>query len=133
MTSLRKTGTTKRQVQKRTFETISFFLLLICFMIELSNNYCLATFWPSNLIFNPLSANPTKWSNTLKQFVGVSKQFHITTSLFKRFISTLPHAFQGNICTEDLFSKYMWCFVRFGTICTINKTWKTPMEEFYFP
>ena len=21
-------------------------------------------------IFNPLSANPTKWSNTLKQFVG---------------------------------------------------------------
>ena len=22
------------------------------------------------LIFNPLSANPTKWSNTLKQFVG---------------------------------------------------------------
>ena len=22
-------------------------------------------------VFNPLSANPTKWSNTLKQFVGV--------------------------------------------------------------
>ena len=22
------------------------------------------------LLFNPLSANPTKWSNTLKQFVG---------------------------------------------------------------
>ena len=22
------------------------------------------------IIFNPLSANPTKWSNTLKQFVG---------------------------------------------------------------
>ena len=22
------------------------------------------------LFFNPLSANPTKWSNTLKQFVG---------------------------------------------------------------
>ena len=21
-------------------------------------------------LFNPLSANPTKWSNTLKQFVG---------------------------------------------------------------
>ena len=21
-------------------------------------------------VFNPLSANPTKWSNTLKQFVG---------------------------------------------------------------
>ena len=23
---------------------------------------------------NPLSANPTKWSNTLKQFVGISRQ-----------------------------------------------------------
>ena len=23
------------------------------------------------MIFNPLSANPTKWSNTLKQFVGI--------------------------------------------------------------
>ena len=23
-----------------------------------------------SLLFNPLSANPTKWSNTLKQFVG---------------------------------------------------------------
>ena len=23
------------------------------------------------MVFNPLSANPTKWSNTLKQFVGI--------------------------------------------------------------
>ena len=26
--------------------------------------------WPKLLLINPLSANPTKWSNTLKQFVG---------------------------------------------------------------
>ena len=26
----------------------------------------------------------------------------------------------------------MWCFARLVTICTILKTWKTPMEEFYF-
>ena len=25
---------------------------------------------PKKLFFNPLSANSTKWSNTLKQFVG---------------------------------------------------------------
>ena len=25
----------------------------------------------------------------------------------------------------------MWCFTRFVTICTILKTWKTPMEECY--
>ena len=26
----------------------------------------------------------------------------------------------------------MWYVARLGTICTILKTWKTPMEEFYF-
>ena len=26
----------------------------------------------------------------------------------------------------------MWCFARFGIICTILKTWKTPMEECHF-
>ena len=26
------------------------------------------------MIFNPVSANPTKWSNTLKQFVGKLRQ-----------------------------------------------------------
>ena len=25
-----------------------------------------------------------------------------------------------------------WWFVQFGTICTILKKWKTPMEEQYF-
>ena len=28
--------------------------------------------WSGFLAFNPLSANPKKWSNTLKQFVGKS-------------------------------------------------------------
>ena len=26
----------------------------------------------------------------------------------------------------------MWCNAQFGTICTILKTWKTPMKECYF-
>ena len=26
----------------------------------------------------------------------------------------------------------MWCFARFRTICTIWKTWKTFMEDYYF-
>ena len=26
----------------------------------------------------------------------------------------------------------MRCFARLGTICTIQKTWKTPMDEWYF-
>ena len=38
----------------------------------------------NNLILNPLSANPTKWSNTLKKFVG-----NLTTnclSVFDHFV-----------------------------------------------
>ena len=38
-------------------------LKITCFPILLSK-------LPVLLIFNPLSTNPTKWSNTLKQFVG---------------------------------------------------------------
>ena len=33
------------------------------------------------LIFNPLSANPTKWSNTLKQFVGKSRRIVLSVSV----------------------------------------------------
>ena len=36
------------------------------------------------LSFNPLSANPTKWSNTLKQFVG--KLPTICLSVFDHFV-----------------------------------------------
>ena len=38
----------------------------------------------SNVILNTLSANPTKWSNTLKQFVG--KLPTNCLSLFDRFV-----------------------------------------------
>ena len=31
------------------------------------------SFTNTDLVFNPLRANPTKWSNTLKQFVGISR------------------------------------------------------------
>ena len=29
------------------------------------------------------------------------------------------------------FALHMWCVARFSTICTILKTWKTPVEECY--
>ena len=34
----------------------------------------------SKQVFNPLNANPTKWSNTLKQFVG-----NLSTNFFSVF------------------------------------------------
>ena len=48
-------------------------------------------------LFNPLSANPTKWSNTLKQFVGnlptncLSVFDHFKGLALKGLITTLLH------------------------------------------
>ena len=42
-----------------------------CELLIMNRNYSVLRVFSSNLIiFSPLSANPTKWSNTLKQFVG---------------------------------------------------------------
>ena len=40
--------------------------------------------WTKFLAFNPLSRNPTKWSNTLKQFAG--KRRRIVSVLFDHFV-----------------------------------------------
>ena len=48
------------------------------------------------VIINPLSANPTKWSNTLKQFVGFLPTNCL--SLFDHFVG-LAH--KGLTCTTD--------------------------------
>ena len=36
--------------------------------------------------FNPLSANSTKWSNTLKQFVGICRNLSNSLSVFDHFV-----------------------------------------------
>ena len=51
--------------------------------------------------FNPLSANPTKWSNTLKQFVGNSRRITwvcltILWWLTLKGLSELINDFRGN-------------------------------------
>ena len=38
--------------------------------------------------FNTLDTNPTKWSNTLKQFVGKSRQ--IVWEMFDHFVGLAP-------------------------------------------
>ena len=47
-------------------------LIVVIIWPALDLKYFLGKFNPKNQYcqFNPLSANPTKWSNTLKQFVG---------------------------------------------------------------
>ena len=35
-------------------------------------------YWDVTNTFNPLSANPTKWSNTLKQFLSNSRRVWLT-------------------------------------------------------
>ena len=55
----------------------------------------LTVFTPQN--FNPLSANPTKWSNTLKQSVG-----NLPTNCLSVFYHFMNLAFKG--------LKYVWPF-----------------------
>ena len=81
--------------------------------------------------FNPLSANPTKWSNTLKQFVGKSRRIvwlYLTTSLglaltglmslFHSSPPPLPRT--ENLCrtlTEDM--KLVWLISKiFNSVLT---------------
>ena len=67
------------------------------------------TFWP--LFFNPLSANPTKWSNTLKQFVD--KLPMNCLSMFDHFVKlvlkglSLPLKLRWIICYLFLTSKLL--------------------------
>ena len=42
----------------------------ITLVTDFTHDLTLAVEMPLMIILNPLSANPTKWSNTLKQFVG---------------------------------------------------------------
>ena len=48
---------------------------------------------------------------------------------FRREKKTLPHLDYPTLTWDG---PNMWCIVRFSTMCTILKTWKTPMEEYYF-
>ena len=45
--------------------------------------------------FNPLSANPTKWLNTLKQFIG-----NLPTNCLSVFDHFVGLALKGLICYE---------------------------------
>ena len=44
---------------------------------------------------NPLSANPTKWSKTLKKFAG-----NLTTNCFSVFDHFVELAYEGLTCTQ---------------------------------
>ena len=48
--------------------------------------------------FNPLSANPTKWSNTLKQFVG--KLTMNCLSVFEHFVGLALKGLRFSYCTR---------------------------------
>ena len=59
--------------------------------------------------FNPLSANPTKWSNTLKQFVG-----NLPTnclSVFDHFVKLALKGLSKNIFSKNMGSLLILCAV----------------------
>ena len=74
--------------------------------------------------------NPTKWPNTLKQFVG--KLPTNCLSVFGHFINLVLKGLnslnnRSEICGWSLF--FSNCFARFGAISTISKTWKAMHVE----
>ena len=52
------------------------------------------------MVFNPLSANPTKWSNTLKQFVG--KLPTNCLSVFDHFVRLVVKGFSISIKNQAI-------------------------------
>ena len=78
----------------------------------LQNDQCTRHIEISQLILlcksNPLSANPTKWSNTLKQFVGCCRQIvwvvwpvcGVGASRIKKGINTLKYENVKNAKSE---------------------------------
>ena len=54
-----------------------------------------------NSCFNPLSANPTKWSSTLKQFVG--KLPTNCLSVFDHFVKLAFKELMVRICHLEVF------------------------------
>ena len=58
------------------------------------------------MFVNPLGANPTKWSSTLKQFVG-----NLATnclSVFDHFVKLALKGLSSNISEEIFFNRSAW-------------------------
>ena len=53
--------------------------------------------------FNPLIVNPTKWSNTLKQFVGKMPTSYL--SVFDHFVGLAIKGLNNQIINEDVFKQ----------------------------
>ena len=54
--------------------------------------------------------------------------FHLMTENFIRLASSMKAKTLKSVTERPAKFSQMWCFARFGTICIILKTWKTPME-----
>ena len=74
----------------------------------------IAIFEPK-FLFNPLSANPTKWSNTLKQFVGILRTSCL--SVFDHFVKLALKGLRSTAsrsCLEvpnSICCLIVWCFM----------------------
>ena len=65
------------------------------------------------MVANPLSASPTKWSNTLKQFVG-----NLPTNCLSVFDHFVKLALKWLIAATSVFFFYFWIFVCITSIST---------------
>ena len=74
-------------------------------------------------VVNPLSANPTKWSNTLKQFVG-----KFPTNCLSVFDHLVGLALKGLTAFPQL-GHCLFIFILFIVICTKERGRKKEQEE----
>ena len=67
-------------------------------------------------------------TNKTKRGLELVSLTHFMHDFQRKIFSNWPNF---NFCNPLLIEILgnMWCVARFGTICTILKTWKTPMEE----
>ena len=73
----------------------------------------------STSLFNPLSANNTKWSNTLKQFVG--KFPTNCLSVFDHFVGLAPKGLKNKITMPYILWKECFLIYQKATICESKK------------
>ena len=115
----------KRNALIKSFPTVSklagvrpncydYFLRLSDFLIYLANY-----FWSILTYLNPLSTNPTKWSNTLKQFVGTLRLTILWFSRLSQFFNHFPQdrCSQNNsisfVTIHKHYNSYntLWCYL----------------------
>ena len=115
------------------FEQVNiWYLLSNIYLFKVNNVKCIASVFN----FNPFSTNALilyllkTWENL--RYFNVFRGYRSGAFVENGLIIYYSGAFLLDLFLPKVtfyINSYMWCVARFGSICTIKKTWKTPIEE----